>query len=297
MQIRHFYDPATFTLTYVVYDPESRDAIVIDPVLDFDPLAAQTSTTSLGAVEDLVAREGLRLRWVLETHAHADHFSGSQALKKRFDAPVAIGEKITDVQKIFKPVFDMGEAFPTDGRQFDRLLADGEVLSAGTLSVEVIATPGHTPACVTYKIGDAIFTGDALFLEDYGTGRCDFPGGSADALYTSVHDRLYALPDDTRVFVGHDYQPNGRPLRWETTIGAQKERNVQLSARTTREEFVRMREARDAKLSPPKLLYPSVQVNVDAGKLPVAHPNGRRYLAIPLNKRTATDDQGLPLPR
>lgn len=297
MQIRHFYDPATFTLTYVVYDPESRDAVVIDPVLDFDPLASQTSTTSLAAVEDLVAREGLRLRWVLETHAHADHFSGSQALKKRFGAPVAIGEKITEVQKIFKPVFDLGEAFPTDGQQFDRLLADGEVLSAGSLSVEVIATPGHTPACVTYKIGDAVFTGDALFLEDYGTGRCDFPGGSADQLYTSVHDRLYALPDDTRVFVGHDYQPNGRPLRWETTIGVQKEQNVQLSARTTREEFVRMRNDRDAKLSPPKLLYPSVQVNVDAGKLPTAHANGRRYLAIPLNTRTATDDQGLPLPR
>lgn len=176
----------------------------------------------------------------------------------------------------------MGPTFPTDGSQFDRLLRDGETFSAGSLRIEVIPTPGHTPACSSYRIGDAVFTGDALFIEDYGTGRTDFPGGSADALYTSVHDRLYALPDETRVFVGHDYQPGGRPLRWETTIGSSKAANVQLRMDTSREEFVKLRTQRDAKLDAPRLLYPSVQVNIDAGRLPAPRANGRRYLLLPL---------------
>lgn len=297
MKIRAFYDPATFTLTYVVHDEATRDAVVIDPVLDYDPASSQTSTVSAEAVAAFVQAEGLRLHYVLETHAHADHLSGSQLLKRRFDAKVAIGARITEVQSTFQKIFDLAPEVPTDGRQFDRLLQDGEVLRAGSLSIRVLSTPGHTPACVTYQVDDAIFTGDALFIEDYGTGRCDFPQGSAGALYASVHDKLYALPDSTRVFVGHDYQPNGRELRYETTIGVSKHRNVQLKAETSREEFIRFRNARDATLSAPRLLLPSVQVNVDAGRLPAPHANGHRYLAIPLNLFGPTDEAGIPLKR
>lgn len=292
MQIETFYDPATSTLTYVVFDRKSRDAIVIDPVLDYDPLASSTSTRSLEELEAFLKKHDLRLHYVLETHAHADHLSGSQYLKRRFGAKVGVGARIREVQGVFRDVFDLSEAFPIDGSQFDRLFEDGDTLVAGTLALKVIATPGHTPACVSYKIEDAVFTGDALFIEDYGTGRCDFPAGSADALYTSVHERLYALPDATRVFVGHDYQPNGRALRHETTIGASKEKNVQLRVGTTREEFVKMRTARDATLAAPRLLYPSVQINIDAGLLPRPHPNGRRYLCVPLNLKQTTDHDG-----
>jgi glyoxylase-like metal-dependent hydrolase (beta-lactamase superfamily II) len=187
------------------------------------------------------------------------------------------------VQRTFQQVFDLGETLVTDGSQFDRLAKAGEMLLAGALEIEVIPTPGHTPACVSYKISDAVFTGDALFVEDYGTGRCDFPGGSAEQLYTSVHERLYSLPDSTRIFVGHDYQPGGRPLRFETTIGASKKGNVQLKAETSRESFVEFRQARDATLQPPRLIFPSVQLNIDAGRLPRPHANGRSYLSVPLN--------------
>jgi len=295
MNIETFFDPATFTLTYVVFDPKTRDAVVIDPVLDYDVLSSQTSTTSITRVETFLKEKELKLHYVLETHAHADHLSGSQYLKRRFDARVAIGARIVDVQKVFSGVFDLGAGFATDGSQFDRLLADGERVAAGSLALEVLATPGHTPACVTYKVGDAVFTGDALFIEDYGTGRCDFPSGSADALYTSVHERLYALPDATRVFVGHDYQPDGRALRFETTIGKSKEANIQLRASTPREEFVKRRTERDAKLAAPRLLFPSVQVNIDGGRLPKPHANGRRYLTIPLDMKKKTDDDGTPV--
>jgi glyoxylase-like metal-dependent hydrolase (beta-lactamase superfamily II) len=291
-QIEPFYDPATYTLTYLVYDPETREALVIDPVLDYDPLASQTSTESADKLIAFVRGKNLNLRWVLETHAHADHLSASQYLKNTLGSKVAIGERIREVQATFKGIFDLPESFRTDGGQFDRLLKDGEVLEVGPFRVEVIATPGHTPACVTYKIEDAIFTGDALFLEDYGTGRCDFPRGSAEELYTSVHDRLYALPDSTRVFVGHDYQPGGRPMRYETTLGAEKRQNIQLKAETTREQFVEFRTRRDATLQQPRLLFPSVQVNVDAGKLPEAHGNGIRYFRTPLNLKRPTRDDG-----
>jgi glyoxylase-like metal-dependent hydrolase (beta-lactamase superfamily II) len=291
-QIEPFYDPATYTLTYLVFDPETREALVIDPVLDYDPLASQTSTESADKLIAFVRGKNLNLRWVLETHAHADHLSASQYLKNTLGSKVAIGERIQEVQATFKGVFDLPESFRTDGGQFDRLLKDGEVLEVGPFRVEVIATPGHTPACVTYKIEDAIFTGDALFLEDYGTGRCDFPRGSADELYTSVHDRLYALPDSTRVFVGHDYQPGGRPMKYETTLGAEKRQNIQLKAETTREQFVEFRTKRDATLQQPRLLFPSVQVNVDAGKLPETHANGIRYFRTPLNLKRPTRDDG-----
>lgn len=292
MIVETFFDSGTSTLTYVVFDAQTRDAIVIDPVLDYDPVSSSTSTASVQRVESFLRKENLKLHFVLETHAHADHLSGSQYLRRQFDARVAIGAAITEVQKVFADIYDLGSTFTPDGSQFDQLLADGERVSAGTLAVEVIATPGHTPACVTYKIGDAVFTGDALFIEDYGTGRCDFPRGSADALYTSVHERLYALPDATRVYVGHDYQPNGRPMRSETTIGRSKEANVQLRADTSREEFVKRRNERDAGLMAPRLLFPSIQVNIDAGRLPKPHANGRRYLTLPLDLKRVTRDDG-----
>lgn len=282
MQIQPFFDPDTFTLTYVVFDLASRDAVVIDPVLDYDVLASRTSTKSLEQVAAFLRARELRVHYVLETHAHADHLSGSQWLKQHFGAKLAIGARIVEVQETFKDALDLPD-LATDGRQFDRLLHDGEIVVAGTLRFEVIATPGHTPACVTYKIEDALFTGDALFMHDYGTGRCDFPRGSADALYDSVA-RLYALPDATRVFPGHDYQPGGREVAWETTIGRSKRDNPQLSAATTKSEFVTMRTARDRTLKAPRLLYPSVQINIDAGRLPPKRANGRRYLTTPISE-------------
>lgn len=294
MEIKTFFDPATWTLTYVVFDAQTRDAVVIDPVLDYDPLGSSTSTESVQLVEKFLRESELQVRYILETHAHADHLTAAQYLKRRFEAQVVIGHLITEVQKTFRMVFDLGEGFPIDGSQFDLLVKEGDVLDAGSLKIGVIETPGHTPACVSYTIGDAVFTGDALFIEDYGTGRCDFPRGDAAALYVSVHDKLYALPDETRVFVGHDYQPNGRPLRYETTIGASKQKNIQLRAETTEAEFVAFRQRRDATLKAPRLLFPSVQVNVDAGRLPAPAGNGIRYLKTPLDLRRPTEVDGTP---
>jgi len=296
IHVEPFFDPQTFTLTFVVSDPVSRDAVIIDPVLDFDPASGTTSTTAVDRVIAYVLQAGLRVHLVLETHAHADHLSASQLLRRRFDAQIAIGERIREVQETFKGIFDLPAGFATDGSQFDRLLADGEAIKAGSLAIGVLATPGHTPACVSFRIADAVFTGDALFTEDYGTGRCDFPRGSASDLYDSIQ-KLYALPDATRVFVGHDYQPGGREVRWQTTIGASKAKNPQLTARTTRGEFVAMRTARDATLAAPRLLFPSVQVNIDAGRLPAPHANGHRYLVIPLNVLAPADEVGVPRPK
>lgn len=283
MQVQTFFDPATFTLSYVVYDEGTKDAVIIDPVLDYDPAGAETSTASAEKLVAFVRSNRLRVHYILESHAHADHVTGAQFLKRELEAKVVIGEGITQVQRTFQQVFDLGDTLATDGSQFDRLAKAGEMLLAGALEIEVIPTPGHTPACVSYKISDAVFTGDALFVEDYGTGRCDFPSGSADELYTSVHDKLYRLPGDTRVFVGHDYQPGQRALRFATTIGASMAANIQLKAETTREEFVRFRNERDRTLKAPRLLFPSVQLNVNAGRLPTPHANGRSYLTIPLN--------------
>ena len=291
-RIEHFYDPVTSTLTYLVFDPVTRDAVVIDPVLDFDPASGRTSSTSTDRVAEEVARHGLTLHYALETHAHADHLSGAQHFKRRFGAEVAIGERITEVQTTFQPIFDLPTSFAMDGSQFDRLLRDGEIVRAGSLAIEVIATPGHTPACVSYRIDDAVFTGDALFVEDSGTGRCDFPRGDAAALFHSVHDRLYALPGETRVFVGHDYQPNGRELAFETTIERERQHNCHLTSATTAAEFVAFRTQRDRTLGVPKLLLPSIQVNLDAGRLPPADPRGRRFLRLPVNLGKATLDDG-----
>ncbi|MBS1123770.1 MAG: uncharacterized protein H6Q90_5998 [Deltaproteobacteria bacterium] len=294
IQIEPFYDPATSTMTYVVYDPTSRDAVVIDPVLDYDSLTSRMTAAGLERVASFCVANRLRLHYVLETHAHADHVSGSQWLRRRFDARVAIGSRISEIQAVFKQVFDLPAGFPTDGSQFDRLLSDGDTIAAGTLQITVLATPGHTPACVSYLIEDAVFTGDALFVEDHGTGRCDFPRGDAAELYHSVHDLLYALPDRTRVFVGHDYQPDGRALRYETTIERSKRANVQLRATTTRDEFVQFRRERDASLAPPRLLVPSVQINIDAGHLPRPHANGRRYLTVPLTLGDGMEQEWKP---
>lgn len=286
MELQPVFDPDTSTLTYVVFDAGSRDAVVIDPVLDYDVLASRTQARSLERIANFVRERELRVQYVLETHAHADHLSGSQWLKQHFGAKIAIGERIREVQQTFRDLLDLPH-LAVDGSQFDRLLADGEILTCGTLRIEVIATPGHTPACVTYRIGDALFTGDALFMHDYGTGRCDFPRGSAEALYDSITTRLYALPDAMRVYPGHDYQPGGRAVAWETTIGRSKRDNPQLRADTPKAAFVAMRAARDRALQPPRLLYPSVQINVDAGRLPPPHRNGVRYLIIPISAAAA----------
>jgi glyoxylase-like metal-dependent hydrolase (beta-lactamase superfamily II) len=292
MHVQAFFNEPTFTLTYVVYDAATRDAVVIDPVLDYDALGSRTSTESVDRVTDFLKVHRLRIHYTLETHPHADHLSGAQLMRRRFDAKLAISEHIVDVQAVFKRVLDLPESFQTDGSQFDVLLHDGDVLHAGSLEVRVIATPGHTPACASYQIGDAVFVGDALFMEDYGTGRCDFPLGSAEALYESITGRLYALPGATRVFVGHDYLPNGRELRFESTIAREKHSNRQLKVGMTRDEFVAFRQERDATLAPPRLLYQSVQINVNGGRLPAPHANGMRYLVMPLNRTTPLDDAG-----
>lgn len=284
MQVKAFYDSRTFTVTYIVHDPATNDAVIIDPVLDYDPAASKVWAESVEQVIDYVRAEKLNVHYILETHAHADHLSGSQLLKRAFpQAKIAVGERITVVQQTFKTIFNLTEDFATDGSQFDRLLKDGEIVAAGSLKLEVIFTPGHTPACATYKIEDAIFTGDAIFMPDGGTGRCDFPAGSAKDLYQSISSKLYALPDSTRVFVGHDYQPGGREVKWETTIGDEKQNNIQLKATTSEDEFIQFRAARDKTLAAPKLLFQSVQVNIDAGKMPKPSEDKKRYLKIPIN--------------
>lgn len=281
--VKEFFDKATSTLTYVVYDAATKDAIILDPVWDYDPADSKMSSQSAEQVLDFVKNNDLNVHYILETHARADHVSGSQILKEKLPGTkIGIGAKITEVQKVFKDVYNLDPHFKTDGSQFDLLLNEGQVLEAGTLKIETIYTPGHTPACSSYVIGDAVFTGDALFMPDYGTGRCDFPAGSADDLYTSVHEKLYKLPDNFRVFVGHDYLPNGRALAFETTIAEEKAKNIQLNYETNRNQFVEFRKIRDKSLAAPRLLLPSVQVNIDAGKLPKPEKNGKSYLKIPV---------------
>ena len=281
--VRAFFDKDTWTMTYVVFDPASRDALIIDPVWDYDPASSQLTTRSVDLVLDWIKSQGLKVHYVLETHAHADHVSGAQILRERLPAvKIAIGQNIREVQKVFKKIYNLEPDFPVDGTQFDLLLTEASDLSAGTLVVKTIFTPGHTPACASYLIGDALFVGDAIFMPDYGTGRCDFPLGSASDLYNSIHEKLFNFPDSTRVFVGHDYQPGGRELAFETTIGEQKTRNVQLRQSTSREEFIQFRTSRDKALQAPRLLLPSIQINIDAGRLPKKEDNGTPYLKIPV---------------
>lgn len=281
--VREFFDKATWTLTYVVYDEETKDAIVIDPVWDYDPASSRMNTASVDDLVSFIRDHQLKVHYILETHAHADHFSGAQVLKERLPgAKVGIGSRIVDVQKIFQNVFNLDSDFETDGSQFDVLLEDGASLRAGSLALQVLHTPGHTPACSSYIIGESVFTGDALFMPDSGTGRCDFPLGSAEELYKSVHTKLYALPDHYQVYVGHDYMPGGRALSFVSTIGEEKRKNIQLTMETSKDQFVVFREARDKTLAAPRLLLPSVQVNIAAGCLPKPEINGTRYLKIPV---------------
>lgn len=280
--IQHFFDPQTSTLTYVVSDPATRDAIVIDPVWDYDPASGKMSTVSMEPVVRYIQENKLTPHYVMETHAHADHLSSSQLFKNYFpNIKVAIGKNITLVQDTFKKLFHIDDV-KVDGADFDKLLNDGEVLTAGSLRIKTLFTPGHTPACSSYLIEDALFTGDAIFMPDSGTGRCDFPQGSAEALYESVTQKIYSLPPETRIFVGHDYQPNSRELRFQTTVQDEKEQNIQLRGNTSKEEFISFRQKRDAILAAPKLLLPSLQVNIRAGHLPPPEENGMRYLKLPL---------------
>lgn len=283
MEIQAFADEGrTWTVTYVVYDAKTGDAVVIDPVLDLDTTPWRTSTDSLDRVTEFVAARALKVHWILDTHVHADHITGGAELKRRIGAPLAIGTHIRRVQAFFKKAFNLEADFPTDGSQFDRLLEDGDILAAGSIKVEVLHTPGHTPACCTYKIEDAIFTGDALFMPDIGVARCDFPDGSPDDLYTSVKNRLYALANPTRVFVGHDY-PDKRAFQYETTIGQCKAFNCDLPNSISRDDFVANILKRDSTLPAPRLLFPSLQVNINAGELPEPENNDIAYLKVPLN--------------
>ncbi len=271
-------------MSYLVADPASKEAAAIDPVLDYDPAASQVDTRSVDAMLRVAKEQGYRLVWTLETHAHADHLSGSPYIKAKTGAKIGIGEHIKDVQRIFRPVFDATD-LKTDGSDFDRLFADGERFTIGELVAEVLYTPGHTPADVTYKTEDAAFVGDTLFMPDYGTARADFPGGDAHRLYRSIH-RLLALPDDTRLFMCHDYKAPGRNVyAWETTVREERDKNVHVREGVSEEAFVAMRTSRDATLAAPRLLLPSIQVNIRAGKFPPAHSNGVRYLTIPVKFR------------
>lgn len=282
MQIQSFFDTRTSTLTYVVHDEAAKAGVVIDAMMDFDPKNGRTWHESCAAVARYIDAHELSIPHVLDTHAHADHLSGMDYFKRVYGAQTVIGRHITQVQSRFRDLYNLGSDFPIDGRQFDVLMHDGDHLEVGSLSVKAIHTPGHTPACLTYQIGDALFVGDALFMPDYGTARCDFPGGSAEVLYESIH-QLYALPDNTRVFTCHDYQPGGRAVRYESTIGEERATNIQLNARTAKEEFVAFRRQRDATLELPALMLPSLQVNIRAGRLPEPERNGIAYLKLPLN--------------
>ena len=282
--VHPFFHADSNTWSYLVHAPGDTVAAVIDPVLDFDPKSARTSTASAQAIVDHVAAQGLQVQWLLETHAHADHLSAAHWLKQTHwpEARIAIGEGIRTVQKTFRPIFNLGEHFPIDGSQFDQLFADDETFAIGAMPARVIAVPGQTSDSNAYLVGDALFTGDSLFMPDGGTARCDFPGGSAAVLYRSIQ-RLYALPDDTRVFVCHDYGPGGRPVACETTIGEQKRANIHVRDGVDEADFVRLRDARDATLAMPTLILPAVQTNIRAGALPDPEDNGVRYLKLPID--------------
>ncbi|OKH90182.1 beta-lactamase [Thalassospira sp. TSL5-1] len=281
--VKAFFDPDTFTISYVVRDPNSSACAILDSVLDYDPASARINYTSADAIISYIRAEGLNVEWVLETHIHADHLSAAPYLKQELGGAMAIGANITIVQDHFGKVFNAGTEFCRTGRQFDRLFKDGDQFEIGSLHVCALHTPGHTPACMSYLIGDAVFVGDTLFMPDYGSARCDFPGGDAHALYQSVR-RLLSLPGETRMFMCHDYKAPGRDeYRWETTVAEERTHNVHLKDGVSEVDFVRMRHERDAKLGMPRLILPSIQVNMRGGELPPAEDNGIRYLKLPLN--------------
>jgi glyoxylase-like metal-dependent hydrolase (beta-lactamase superfamily II) len=281
--VKTFFHEPTFTATHVVWDPESKVAAIIDSVLDYDHKAGRTSTETADTLIAFVREQGLTVEWILETHAHADHLTAAPYLKEKLGGTIAIGDHIKDVQKVFKGVFNAEDAFQTDGSQFDHLFKDGEAFKLGTIDAHVMHTPGHTPACITYVIGDAAFVGDTLFMPDYGTARVDFPGGDGPTLYRSIQ-KIFALPPETRLFLCHDYKAPGRDtFVWETTVADEKARNIHVHDGVGEAEFVKFRTERDATLDMPVLILPSVQVNMRGGRLPPAEDNGVRYLKLPVN--------------
>jgi glyoxylase-like metal-dependent hydrolase (beta-lactamase superfamily II) len=294
-QVTSFLHEPTGTWSHVVSDPATRAAAVVDPVLDYDWKAARTATASAGALVDHCRSQKLEVRWILETHAHADHLSAAQHVKAELGGEIAIGSGIRSVQRTFKKVFGLGADFEPDGRQFDRLLEDGECLPLGNLAIQAVATPGHTSDSLSFLVGDAVFIGDTLFMPDAGSARCDFPGGDAGQLYRSVQ-KLYALPPATRLFVCHDYPPAGRPPQCVTTVAEQRRANIHIRDGVDESQFVAMRTTRDAKLDVPQLIIPSVQVNIRAGRMPPPDPDGVSYLRVPLDLfgRSATPDREEP---
>ena len=291
-QIRAFFDEPTNTVSYLVWDPGSRRGVAIDPVLDFDVAAGTVDDGSVEELLDVARNEGVTIEWVLETHIHADHLSGAPLIKSRTGAPIAIGEHVREVQNIFRPIFG-AEDVKAEGGDFDRLLRDGERLEVGGLGIEVMHTPGHTPACVSYRIGDAVFVGDTLFMPDYGTARTDFPGGCARQLYRSIR-KLLSLPPETRLFMCHDYKAPGRDtFAWETTVAEERRSNRHIHEGIGEDEFVAMRQERDRGLCTPRLLIPSIQVNMRAGRFPPADSHGVRYLRVPVTLKQGASPEAI----
>ena len=283
IKIDAFFDSATFTVSYVVFDKATKSAAIIDSVLDYDAASGRTSKDSANKLIEHVKALQLSVRWILESHAHADHLSAAPYLKQQLGGSIAIGALITDVQKVFSKIYNFEPEFESNGNQFDRLLIDGEQIALGESVIKVMHTPGHTPACLTYLIEDAAFVGDTLFMPDFGTARTDFPGGDAVTLYNSIQ-KILSLPDTTRIFTGHDYMAEGRDFyAWESTVAEQKTKNIHINQSVSEEQFVAFREKRDAGLSLPKLILPSVQVNIRAGHLPPKESNGVSYLKIPVD--------------
>lgn len=280
--MKAFFDPATWTVSYVVFDAPGGHCALVDSVLDYDPKSGRTRTDSADQLIAFVREQNLTVDWILETHAHADHLSAAPYLRNHLGGKIAIGGKITQVQNVFKGIFHLEPEFATNGSQFDHLFEDGDTFAIGTLQAQALSVPGHTPACMAYQVGDAVFVGDTLFMPDVGTARCDFPGGNAHTLYQSVR-KLLSLPPETRLFMCHDYPPEGRAAQWECTVADQRARNIHVHDGVSEAEFVAMRTKRDAGLAMPVLILPSVQVNIRAGELPPPEANGVSYLKIPLN--------------
>ncbi|RIJ21642.1 MBL fold metallo-hydrolase [Henriciella barbarensis] len=282
-EVKAFFDEATNTISYVVWDSTTNQAAIVDSLLDFDQASGRTMTKSADLMIAFVKEAGLKIDWIIDTHVHADHLTAAPYIKSQLGGRTGIGEHIATVQKVFGEIFNEGQEFHTDGSQFDHLFKDGETYKVGNIDARAIHTPGHTPACMSHLIGDALFVGDTIFMPDFGTARCDFPGGDAGTLYDSIQ-KLFALPDDTRAFLCHDYKAPGRDeYVWETTIAEEKAHNKHVHTGISKEEFVKMRTERDATLDMPKLILPSVQINMRAGQMPPAEENGKRYMKIPIN--------------
>jgi len=282
-EVKAFFDNATNTVSFVIKDPNSQSVAIVDSVLDFNFANGHTDTASADEVVDYVRANDLKVEWIIESHVHADHLSAAPYIQEQVGGKIGIGENITIVQDVFGKVFNEGSEFQRDGSQFDKLFVDGDTIEIGTMKVDVMHTPGHTPACMTYVVGDAAFVGDTMFMPDFGTARCDFPGGSAGDLYASIQ-KILALPDETRIFVGHDYKAPGRDeFAWETSVAEQKALNVHVGVGKDEDEFIKMRTERDAQLSMPKLIVPSIQINMRAGQMPEPEENGQVYLKVPVN--------------